>query len=77
MLLLFLHHIFYYVFIISVMSEMQSFILLLFLHYAFDMLVSFVYYFLALYFAVYNNVAMFDLFQHISKCIRNNSIDVI
>ena len=68
---------FYYVFIILVMSEIQSFKLLLILHYAFDMFVSFVYYFLALYFAVYNNVAMFDLFQHVSKCIWNNFIDVI
>ena len=59
------------------MSEIQSFILLLILHYAFDMFVSFVHYFLALYFAVYNNVAMFDLFQHVSKCIWNNFIDVI
>ena len=26
---------------------------------------------------VYDNVAMFDFFQHVSKCIWNNFIDVI
>ena len=68
MLLLFLHYIFYYVIIIpAVMSKMQSFMLLFILHYVFDMFVLFVYYFGIIFCCVYNNVAMFDLFQHVSK----------
>ena len=60
---------FYYVFIIpDVMSEIQSFMLLLILHYVFDMFVLFVYYFWYHICCVYDNLAMFDLFRHVSKC---------
>ena len=70
MLLLFLHYIFYYVFIIpAVMSEIQSFMLLLILHYLFDIFVLFVNNFWHYIYFVYDNLAMFDVFQHVSKCI--------
>ena len=52
---------FYYAFIIpAVKSKIQSFILVFILHYVFDMFVLF----------VYDNVAMFHLFQLVSKCNR-------
>ena len=78
MLLLFFYYIFYYVFIIpAVMYEIQSFMLLLIQHYVFDMFVLFVYYFWHYICCAYDNVAMFDLFQYVSKFIWNNFFDVI
>ena len=68
---------FFYVFIIpAVMSEIQSFMILLIQHYVFDMFALFVYCWHCIC-CVYDNVTVFDLFQHVSKCIWNNFIDVI
>ena len=66
----------------TVISEIQSFILLFILHYAFDMFCIICVLVLALYIcSAYNNLAMFHLFQHVFICIwkfsvHNKNVDV-